>query len=67
MVHPELKEIYINTARQMNNWGEVISFVTSEVTPYCFVMPKVFVSLYFYCTTGFGFGNDAFELSVPLW
>lgn len=57
--------IYKKADELVEKVGDILYIVVVQVTPLIWVAPKCFGSLFFYFTTDLG--NDALELSLPLW
>lgn len=57
--------MYNETNRQLEKCTEIIVLVMAKVSPVCWILPKVVVSLFLYFTTEVG--NDALELPLQIW
>lgn len=63
--YAESMAIYMETNRNVERMSKIGYYILVRVSVPCFVLPKAIYSFYQYFTTDFG--NEGFELSLPMW
>lgn len=63
--HPSSRAIYIETNRKVEKLSEIADFIMVRVSLPGFILPKAVFCYFQYFTTDLG--NDAFQLSLPMW
>ena len=62
---PVSKVFYSRANKQMEIWSKIVYFFNAKCVPILYMLPRPILSFFIYFTTDLG--NDAFELTFPIW